>query len=104
MVFLADRRPPVPELDQESISHFLFNTGETAKVHSVLWNGDMVGWDAVGRGGALGVKPEIKLCRLSRNRGGGGGVGFWGTSTFEILQIRFLNSVVSQKCHIVECV
>lgn len=67
--FLADRRLPVAELDQKSISDFLFNTGKTVKVHSVLWNGDMVGmWGGEERSG---VKPEIKLCRLSRNRGGG---------------------------------
>lgn len=53
-----------------------------------------------------GVKPEIKLCRLSRNRVG----GFWGTLSFEILQMHLLNpaegskSVVSQKCHMVKCV
>lgn len=40
----ADGRLPVPELDQKSISHFLFHTGKTVKVHGVLWNGDMVGW------------------------------------------------------------
>lgn len=52
VVFLADGRLPVPELDQKSISDFLFNTGKTVKVHSVLWNGDMVGWGCgvVGRG------------------------------------------------------
>lgn len=29
--FLADRRHPVPELDQKSISHFLCNTGKNGE-------------------------------------------------------------------------
>lgn len=73
MVSQADAGLPVPELDQKSISHFLFSTGKTVKVHSVLWNGDMVGWGGEGRS-APGEARDLTMQAVEER----GEWGFWG--------------------------